>query len=111
MHPSEMLAFIKETVQANLELMEKKNRDYGASVEDAFANFTAVETMGIPTEVGFLTRMMDKMMRISSFVQNGELQVKDESVADTLNDLSNYSLLFLAYLESQRRAQITENGR
>lgn len=58
--------------------------------------------MGIKTEQGFLTRMMDKMKRISSFVEKGELQVKDESVTDTLRDLANYSCLLAGYIKSQK---------
>ena len=70
--------------------MERKNKDYTGGSDDPFANFKSVEVLGISTEVGFLTRMMDKMKRIASFVHKGELAVKDESVTDTLQDLSNY---------------------
>jgi hypothetical protein len=51
--------------------------------------------------VGFLTRMMDKMKRIASFVEQGNLQVKGESVTDTLQDLANYSCLMAAYIKSK----------
>lgn len=60
-----------------------------------------MESLGIQTEIGFLTRMMDKMKRISSFVHNGKLQVKDESVTDTLQDLANYSALMAGYIKSK----------
>jgi hypothetical protein len=43
------------------------------------------------------------MARIASFVKNGELKVKDESVQDTLLDLANYSMLFAAYLKSIKK--------
>lgn len=79
----------------------KKNADYTGDSVDPFANFRSVETLGISTEVGFLTRMMDKIMRISSFVANRELQVKDESVLDTLHDLANYSCLMAGYIKSK----------
>ena len=49
--------------------------------------------------------MMDKMMRINSFVQKGVLEVKDESVDDTLSDLSNYSVLLAGYIKSKRDSQ------
>lgn len=45
--------------------------------------------------------MMDKMKRIASFAEKGELQVKDESVTDTLKDLANYSCLLAGYLKSK----------
>jgi propanediol dehydratase large subunit len=47
--------------------------------------------------------MMDKMKRIGSFVENGELMVKDESVLDTLQDLANYSCLMAGYILSEKR--------
>jgi hypothetical protein len=46
--------------------------------------------------------MMDKMKRIASFAENGDLQVKDESVTDTLRDLTNYSCLLAGYIESKK---------
>jgi hypothetical protein len=83
--------------------MKKKNADYtGFKDDNPFANFEAVEAFGLNTEIGFLTRMTDKMARIASFVRNGELKVKDESVQDTLLDLANYSMLFAAYLKSKK---------
>lgn len=83
----------------------RKNADYTGKDTDPFGNFKAVEVLGIPTEVGFLTRMMDKMKRVSSFVENGELLVKDESVTDTLQDLANYSCLLAAYIQSKKEKQ------
>lgn len=84
-----------------VEISRKKNADYTGGNNDPFSNFTSVEVLGIKTEHGFLTRMFDKMKRISSFVENGELQVKDESVLDTLQDLANYSCLMAGYIKSK----------
>lgn len=92
-----------------LEISRKKNADYTGRNSGPFSNFTSVETLGIPTEVGFLTRMMDKMKRIASFVENGELQVKDESVRDTLKDLANYSALLAGYLESKKAKSLADS--
>ncbi len=85
-----------------LEISKKKNADYTGGSVDPFANFKSVEVLGISAEQGFLTRMMDKMKRIASFVEKGELLVKDESVTDTLNDLANYACLMAGYIESQK---------
>ena len=85
-----------------IELSRKKNADYTGQNADPFSNFQSVEVLGIKTEQGFLTRMMDKMKRIASFVENGELQVQDESVKDTLRDLANYSCLLAGYIESKK---------
>ena len=85
------------------EVTKAKNSDYTGDTTDPFKNFKQVELMGIcSAEQGFLTRMTDKIMRISSFVKKGELQVKDESVTDTLQDLAVYSILMLCYINSKK---------
>ena len=101
-------AFVKfhsEEMKKLNDIVKQKNHDYtGGGDKDAFANFKIVETMGIAsTEQGFLTRMMDKIMRINTFVQKGELKVQDESVKDTLRDLANYSILLLGYIEGKEK--------
>ena len=102
MNKNDYLDFSAKFFEQCLEISKKKNADYSGLTDDPFANFKSVEQLGIKTEVGFLTRMNDKMMRLASFVQNGTLQVKDESVIDTLQDLANYSSLFAGYLKSQQ---------
>lgn len=84
-----------------LQLSRKKNADYTGEKNDPFSNFTAVETLNITAEQGFLTRMMDKMKRISSFVSRGALSVENETVMDTLMDLANYSCLLAGYIKSK----------
>ena len=94
--------FAEKFFESCLEISRKKNADYTGAVEDnPFANFQSVEVVGVPTVSGFLTRMMDKMVRVGSFAKKGELQVKDESVIDSLKDLANYSCLLAGYLESE----------
>lgn len=93
------------------EVTKAKNTDYCGDNSDPFKNFKQVELMGIcSAEQGFLTRMTDKMMRISSFVKNGELQVKDESVTDTLQDLAVYSILMLCYLRSKKERTVDKEN-
>jgi hypothetical protein len=80
-----------------------KNADYTGGADDPFSNFRLVEALGIGSaEQGFLTRMTDKLSRISSFTKQGTLMVKDESVEDTLLDLANYCLLMAAYLKDKQ---------
>lgn len=103
MTKQEYLEFFEATTHKMIEITRAKNADYTGSGDDPFANFTRVEVLGIcSTEQGFLTRMFDKFSRITSFVQKGDLQVKSESVEDTLLDLSIYSLLMLGYLVSKK---------
>lgn len=102
MTKQEYFKFAEEFFNSCIETSRKKNADYTGGADDPFSNFTSVEVLDVLTEHGFLTRMMDKMKRISSFVKNGELQVKDESVLDTLSDLANYSCLFAGYIKSKK---------
>lgn len=101
MTKQEYFEFANEFFGQCIEVSRKKNADYTGVNDDPFANFTAVEKLSIKTEQGFLTRMMDKMARIGSFVAKGELQVNDESVTDTLRDLANYSCLLAGYIKSK----------
>lgn len=87
-------------------ISRNKNADYTGDNNDPFANFSSVKTCGGATpEQGFLFRMTDKMMRISSFVKLGTLKVKDESVTDTLRDLANYACLLSGYITSQMKEE------
>lgn len=102
MNQEQYLKRFKEITEQMYAITEAKNRDYCGSTEFPFKNFTMVENIGFATtEQGFLTRITDKVMRISSFVKNGTLAVQDEKVTDTLCDLANYSILMMCYLESK----------
>lgn len=87
-----------------LELMKRKNADYAGGCSDPFANFRRAEALGIcSTEQAFLVRMTDKMSRLASFAQRGELSVRDESVHDTLIDMINYSVLLAAFISQKSK--------
>lgn len=105
MNGKELVEAFDAKVAKMRETLVAKNADYAGAIEgDAFANFTRVEALGIATtEQGMLTRMLDKMCRLASFVKKGVLQVKDESVTDTADDLAVYSILFSIYQSSKRR--------
>ena len=105
MTKDEYLAFHKSACEKMIETTRRKNADYTGVNQDPFANFRAVETQGVcSTETGFRVRMTDKLMRLDSFIQKGVLEVKDETVTDTLFDLANYCILLAGYIESKRRA-------
>lgn len=76
----------------------KKNNDYTGNDKDAFSNFKAVEAFGISTSDGLIARMTDKLKRISSIIETNNIQVLDESLNDTLQDLVNYSVILAAYM-------------
>lgn len=103
MTKAEYLEFHRQFCDKMIEVTKAKNSDYTGVGDDPFKNFKHVESFGCcSAEQGFFTRMTDKMARISSFIQKGVLEVKDETVIDSLHDLANYAALFAGYIESKR---------
>ncbi len=116
MTKQEYIKFHEDFCSKMIEVTKAKNADYSGAGEDPFNNFRHIGNFvsGVETKsghqvdviaMGFLTRMTDKFSRIGSFISNGTLQVKDESVLDTLHDLANYSALFAGYLREQADKQ------
>jgi hypothetical protein len=103
MRSEELFKIHEKLCNESLELMKKKNHDYaGKSGNDPFANFTRAEAMGITTtEKGMLVRMLDKMSRLSSFMDAKEFKVQDEKLEDTIKDMINYSVLLYAYMQDK----------
>lgn len=66
-----------------LQTFVNKNADYGNSFE------SSLEEYGL---IAALIRMDDKMGRFRTLIKS-EAKVKDESISDTLRDLSNYALM------------------
>ena len=94
----------QEVCAAAYKLMVLKNADYsgGELGTNPFLNFTRCEAMGIcSTEKGFLVRLTDKMSRLSTFCDTGIFKVTDEKLNDTIQDIINYAVLFLAYTNSE----------
>lgn len=99
----ELLMYHSEICKSAQQLMSIKNKDYaGHEGNEPFANFTRVESMGIcTTEQGFMTRITDKMSRLSSFIHAGKMHVEDESFSDTIVDVINYMVLLSAYISEK----------
>ena len=95
MNREQLFKQIELTQKQGLEIIKAKNTDYSSN-DDPFKNFR------MWGEIGFAVRMSDKVSRIQQLIQNGKAEVKDESLEDTLLDLSNYSHLMLAYLKEKR---------
>jgi len=93
-----LLNKVEQYHKDNLAILKQKNADYSGANNDPFKNFKACNLYGITTEQGLLVRMSDKMMRVSNLLTKDN-EVKDESIKDTLKDLSNYALILLAYIE------------
>lgn len=65
-------------------LYERKNHDYGDSFAKSFAEYG----MAMPC-----IRLEDKLNRLKALTRNGNQQVNDESIDDTLMDLANYAIM------------------
>lgn len=83
-----------------------KNADY-ATAGDPFLNFKAATGLGIAPEDGILVRMSDKMSRVANLIRKARTgqsaAVADESIFDTLLDLSNYAIILALYLDHNKR--------
>ncbi len=84
-------------------LHSRKNHDYAG--DDPLSNLRVSEQFGIPAWKGTLIRMADKWSRITTFAAKDRLEVKDESVKDTLKDLAVYSLLALILFEEGEKEE------
>jgi len=80
--------------------MVKKNKDY-AIPKDFLSNFRESERFGETTIMGVMNRASDKWSRLCNIIKNKEINVKDETLKDTLIDLSNYALLILIASEEK----------
>ncbi len=88
------------------EICEQKNQDYADSTTDPLRNFRACERAGIPAFDGCLTRLLDKVERVTNLRlkerESREVGVRDESITDTLLDLANYALIAIILHEELR---------
>lgn len=78
------------------DIFVKKNTDYGNAFEES------LEKHGL---IAAIIRMEDKMSRLNTLSKN-EALVKDESIIDTLKDLSNYALMTAVWLEQSDEVKI-----
>ena len=80
----------KDIVEDMVDTCERKNKDYGSSVQDTYERFG---------DMSYLVRITDKYNRLCSLMTKGEIEVKDESIDDTILDMTNYLLLWLTSRE------------
>tara|TARA_R100001460_G_scaffold107421_2_gene156160 strand:+ start:260 stop:592 length:333 start_codon:yes stop_codon:yes gene_type:complete len=110
MNTDRLLEIHKETCDAAQEIMRQKNSDYtgGSGATDALANFKASLALNLHPVTGLLLRVQDKIMRIRSFVADGELRVMNESVEDACDDIVNYAILCKALLREEAETKDKE---
>lgn len=91
------LETIKKAHKELTDIFERKNKDYGNSFEES------LEKHGL---IAAVVRMEDKMLRLTNLSKNNTEQlVSDESLIDTLKDLSNYALMTAVWLEQTQLLQ------
>ena len=99
-----LLTLIEELQAEELEIFTTKNHDYGA--DDPLRNLKATERIKVEPWVGVVVRMLDKMSRLEGFVIQRELKVINETVHDTLLDLSVYAKLCRILLRIQEEGEL-----
>lgn len=85
-----LLHIHKEMCQRSRVILAVKNQDY-AQQHDPLKNFKAADFLEVDPGIGLLLRVMDKVSRLHSYWQSGEL--KAESVDDAELDVINYMVL------------------
>lgn len=94
---NQLVESVIESADKLVATVKAKNADYAGS-EDPYKNFTSAQRLNLPVSLGMMVRLQDKVSRLENFFANPdkELQVKDESIDDTLLDLAGYALIIRA---------------
>lgn len=92
--PIDIMQDLKNVLDLKYEIAKCKNSDYGDSFSIIMNKFN---DYGINPYHAIYLRIADKFHRFENLIFNNNQQVKDESIADTLTDLSNYIDLFIAW--------------
>jgi hypothetical protein len=102
----ELMNLHTETMEKCAKIMEEKNNDYtgGKEATDIFANFRLSNVLDVHPVTGILMRLMDKIQRIKTFTNDGQLSVSGETVDDACEDIINYTILIKAMLLEERRS-------
>lgn len=90
---------IEKVLNEMFELYKKKNADYGNGISKNLDNYK----IAFPS---YLFRIKEKVKRCLSLQENGEAQVKDEKIIDTLLDIANYAVILVAWLKSKENSHI-----
>jgi len=102
-HPNS--ARFHELVKEIADLHDRKQQDYGAG-DDPFANVRASKDWGVPSWVGAMIRLNDKVQRLKSFARKGALA--NESAEDSMRDIAVYALIALVLYEQESLLRAAE---
>ena len=104
MQPSRYIELFEKELNEELALTKRKNADY-AGTKDSFQNFKLIETLTagrISAEDGIIVRLTDKLQRVTNLLA-AKAQVKDETITDTLRDISVYAKILKIYIEQKAK--------
>ena len=99
----ELLKIHDQTGKLAREVMTAKNHDY-AHDNDVFRNFRRYGTLGV------LVRLSDKLARLDSFEENKKFAVADEKLQDTIVDIINYAVIYLAMKQEDKNSNWLGTG-
>lgn len=85
---------IEKVLHEMFELYKKKNADYGDGITKNLNSYK----IAFPS---YLFRIKEKAERCLSLQENGEAQVQDEKLTDTLLDIANYAVILVAWLQNK----------
>lgn len=105
-----LLQLHDELTQSAKKIMVAKNHDYTSGSGDPFANFRGSNYLGIHPVIGIQLRQQDKIQRVKTFVEKGELKVKGESVKDAIVDQINYLVLQYGLIVEQQGLPVEPEG-
>lgn len=95
--PQQYLDFLKKEHLIEEQITEVRNGDYSGKDNDAFSNFRRYG------EIQFLSRIYEKFNRVENIIMSGKTHCEEETVIDTLRDLSNYCHLLSGFLSEKRK--------
>lgn len=78
-----------------VDLYARKNKDYGDSFSKGIDRFGFQSALGV---------IYSKFCRCENLLLKSEIQIKDESIQDTLRDISVYCVQLSMYLDSKESA-------
>ena len=81
-------------LQEILDLVERKNKDYGSSVFNAPCCISS-----LPVESAILVRLSDKIRRFNNIVERGN--IVEETIEDTVKDIVGYLFLYWCVKENK----------
>lgn len=108
----EVIKILDDTTNGLKDTLRRKSSDYtgGENSNDPFANFKATQVLDVDPVIGVMVRIMDKIQRVRSFVNDGELKVSNESVYDAFDDIIGYTVLAKAMVKEKREKAAIRSG-